>query len=390
VSERAVSRMRDWPARHVVLTDLAAAVVLAGLTVGTEAGRGAGGSPWWQAVAWASFVPLAWRRRRPVAVAVIVAVAALVIFAAGQQLLAGSSFVALWVAVYSVAAQEPRRAALAAAAALEALGVATVARWAPGSAIVAGLVLTTGTAAAAVMLGINRQTRRAYLAALEERAARLEHERDQQARLAVADERARIAREVHDIVTHSLSVMVTLADGAAAVTAASPERATATIRQVAATGRQAIGEMRRIVGTLRTDDGGGGHPMPGLGDLDDLLAQVRDAGLPVRLTIQGQPHPLPAGVQLAIYRIIQESLTNVRKHAPESTGAVVTIRYGDDGIEAEIGNDGRTTDGGSSAGGHGLTGMRERAAAYDGSITAGPRPGGGWLVRARLGGDEDQ
>jgi signal transduction histidine kinase len=301
--------------------------------------------------------------------------------------------------VYSVAARESRRRALAAAAVLEVIGVVTVVRFAPGGVIAVGTVLTTGTAVAALVLGISQQTRQAYLAALEERAARLEYERDQQARLVAATERTRIAREVHDIVTHSLSVMVALADGAAAASASAPERAGAVMRQVAATGRQAIGEMRRIVGTLRTDDASedadAGRPLPGLDDLDDLLAQVRAAGLPVRLTVTGQPRPLPPGAQLAVYRIVQESLTHARRHAPGAVGAAVTLRYLDDGIEAEISNDGPVADGmppgrvPGDRGGHGIAGMRERAAAYGGSVAAGPRPEGGWLVRARLGGEEE-
>ena len=388
------SRAREWAARHTVAVDLAAAAVVAGLTVGTEAGSGSGPG-WWLIAGVACFAPLGWRRRRPLLATAAVTGTALVIFAAGQRLLAGSAFVALWMAVYSVAAAEPRRRAVQASGILEAFGIAVVVRWAPGSGIAAGFVLTTGTAVAAVMLGASRQTRRAYLAALEERAARLEHERAQQARLAAATERARIAREVHDIVTHSLSVMVALADGASAASTASPERAGAVMRQVAATGRQAIGEMRRIVGTLRTEgdagqDEGAGRPLPGLDDLDDLLDQVRAAGLPVRLSVTGQPRPLSSGAQLSVYRIIQESLTNARKHA-RGAAARVTLRYLEDGIEAEISNDGppgRHAPPGDG-GGHGITGMRERAAAYGGAVTAGPRPEGGWLVRARLGGEEE-
>ena len=381
------SRARQWAARHTAAADLAVAAVLAGLTVGTEAGSGS--SPgWWLIAGVACFAPLAWRRRHPLLVTAAVAGTALIIFTAGQRLLAGSAFVALWMAVYSVAAAEPRRRAVRAAGILEAFGIAVVARWAPGSGIAAGFVLTTGAAAAAVMLGASRQTRRAYLAALE-------YERAQQARLAVATERARIAREVHDIVTHSLSVMVALADGASAANTASPERAGAVMRQVAATGRQAIGEMRRIVGTLRTDedagqDQGADRPLPGLDDLEDLLDQVRAAGLPVRLSVTGHPRPLSSGVELAVYRIIQESLTNARKHA-RGAAARVTLRYLEDGIEAEISNDGppgRHAPPGDG-GGHGITGMRERAAAYGGAVTAGPRPEGGWLVRARLGGEEE-
>lgn len=165
------------------------------------------------------------------------------------------------------------------------------------------------------------------------------------------------------------------------------ERAGQLMRQVAATGRQAIGEMRRTVMALRTDDDQDvRNPAPTLGDLDDLMAQVRATGLDVRFAVLGHARPLPPGEQLAAYRIIQEALTNVRKHATGATGAAVTLRYDADGIDVEVSDDGRA-DGGPAGSGHGITGLRERAVAYDGSIVAGPGPSGGWLVRARLAAD---
>ena len=375
-----------WAARHVVLVDLLGAAALAAATMTPEISKG-GTSAWWLLPGVACFAALAWRRRYPMPAAAVIAAIALALVAGGA--LAGAACAAMWVAVYSVAAREPRRRALAAAAALEVIGVVAVVTLAPASVIVAGIVLTTGTAAAAVGLGSSQRAHRAYLAALAERAARLEHERDQQARLATATERARIAREVHDIVTHSLSVIVTLADGAAATSERSPDRAGQLMRQVAATGRQAIGEMRRTVMGLRTDaHEGARYPLPGLADLDDLLAEVRAAGLPVRFITQGQARSLPPGTQLAAYRIVQEALTNVRKHATAVTGASVTLRYDAAGIDVEIGDDGQAS-GGDRGAGHGITGMRERAVAYRGSIAAGPGPGGGWLVRARLAGETD-
>ena len=388
-------RLSRWAARHLVLADLARAALLAGATIGLNIYRGAT-SPWWIIPAAACFVPLAWRRTHPAPAAAATAAAAAILVAGGA--LTGVAGAAMWLAVYAVAARAPRWQALTAAGALEIIGIVTVVRFGPAGFILAGAVLTTGTAAAAVGIGISQQTRRAYLAALEERAARLEHERDQQARLAAAMERARIAREVHDIVTHSLSVMVTLADCAAAASASSPQRAGTVMRQVAATGRQAIGEMRRAVGTLRSDvrsddarsDEDAGRPLPGLDNLDDLLAEVRAAGLPVRLTVTGAPRPLSSGAQLAVYRIVQESLTNARRHAPGAAGATVTLQYLDHGIDVEIYNDGPVSSipaGRVSPGrgdGLGIAGMGERAATYGGSVTAGPRAGGGWVVRARL------
>ncbi len=372
--------LNAWAARHVVLVDLVAAAAMAAATMTPEISKGRT-SAWWLLTGVACFAALAWRRRYPVAAAAVIAAIALALVAGGA--LAGAACAAMWVAVYSVAAREPRPRALAAAAALEVLGVVAVVTLAPASVIAAGVVLTTGTAAAAVALGISQQTRRAYLAALEERAARLEHERDHQARLAAATERARIAREVHDIVAHSLSVMVTLADGAAATTSSSPDRAGRVMRQVAATGRQAIGEMIRTVTALRSDaDEEARYPLPGLADLADLLAEVRAAGLPVRFTVHGEARSLPPGTQLAAYRIVQEALTNVRKHAIGASAASVTLHYDASGIEVEVSDDGLAS--GGSRGGHGIVGMRERAAAYGGSIAAGPGPGGGWLVQTRL------
>lgn len=167
----------------------------------------------------------------------------------------------------------------------------------------------------------------------------------------------------------------------------SPDRAGQVMRQVAATGRQAIGEMQRTVTALRTDaEEEARYPAPGLADLDDLLAQVRAAGLPVRFTVEGQARSLPPGTQLAAYRIVQEALTNVRKHATGATGAAVTLRYDAGGIEVEVSDDGQTSGGSRGDGGHGIAGMRERAVACGGSVSAGPGPGGGWLVRARLSG----
>jgi signal transduction histidine kinase len=187
--------------------------------------------------------------------------------------------------------------------------------------------------------------------------------------------------------------MVALADGAAATVPTAPRQAADAMRQVAGTGRQAIGEMRRMLGTLRTDplltdDLGEAdrHPQPGLAQLDDLLAEVRTAGLPSRLNVEGKPHQLPSGAQLAVYRIVQESLTNIRKHAQDPTGAHVRLRYLPGSIDVEITNDGHHGDTETEPAhvGHGIAGMRERAAAYGGTVDAGPITGGGWRVHTRL------
>jgi signal transduction histidine kinase len=379
------SNARAWFQRSPVLADLLVPLVLGALSVRPALGGGSGHWVAWSLAAAGCLIPLVWRRSHAVVVFAVVTAAAVTTAAADFKSLGATAAGSLLIALYTVSVHEPRRVALIAGAVFEAWAVPAIAFWAPSDAKLPGILLITGTGAAAVFAGVNVRTRRAYLAALEDRADRLEREQDQQARLAVASERTRIAREVHDIVTHSLSVMVALADGAGAAVAASPGQARDAMQQVASTGRQAIGEMRRMVGTLRIDEADTSRiPAPGLAQLDDLLAQVRAAGLPAKLTVEGQPHPLTPGVQLAVYRIVQESLTNVRKHAPAATVAAVRLRYADDGIEVEITDDGPPPGSQPPGPGHGLAGMRERAAAYGGSVDAGPGLRGGWRVRARL------
>jgi signal transduction histidine kinase len=268
------------------------------------------------------------------------------------------------------------------------------------------LALGTSGLAAAALLGVTLSTRRAYLAALEERAHRAELERDQQARLAAATERARIAREMHDIVAHNLAVMVALADGAAFTAPVAPERAADTMQQVSATGRQALAEMRRLLGLLREDraspaiapaagpgeppppDSDQLSPQPGLDDLDRLIDQVRAAGVRVVLTRQGAPGRWGPGPGLAVYRIVQEALTNTLKHAGPGASVDVQLRYTSTGVELEVADDGAGRPAhavvGTAAGGHGLAGMLQRAASYGGHVEAGPRPDKGWRVRAQL------
>ncbi|MFB7665751.1 histidine kinase [Kitasatospora sp. NPDC056138] len=235
------------------------------------------------------------------------------------------------------------------------------------------------------------RVRRAYLTELEDRAARLERERDAQAKVAVAAERARIARELHDVVAHNVSVMIVQADGAAYVLDNSPQQAKEALGTIASTGRQALVEMRRLLGVLRTADTAEEYvPQPGVEELPELLEQVRAAGLPVEYTSTGEPTDLPRGVELTVYRIVQEALTNVRKHGGPDARARVAMDFRDRDLEVLIEDDGRgTTDeqlaaGGTDGQGHGLIGMRERVGMVSGSLDIGPRPGGGFRVRAVL------
>jgi signal transduction histidine kinase len=235
------------------------------------------------------------------------------------------------------------------------------------------------------------RVRRAYLTELEDRAARLERERDAQAKVAVAAERARIARELHDVVAHNVSVMIVQADGAAYVMDSSPAQAKEALATIAGTGRQALVEMRRLLGVLRTTDTAEEYvPQPSVEELPELLEQVRTAGLPVEFSSSGTPRELPRGVELTVYRIVQEALTNVRKHGGPNVSARVAVDFGDRDLNVLIEDDGRgSTDeqlsrGGVDGMGHGLIGMRERIGMVSGSLDAGPRPGGGFRIRAVL------
>lgn len=243
----------------------------------------------------------------------------------------------------------------------------------------------------ATLIGINIGNRKRYLAALIDRAAQLGKERDQQAQLASAVERARIAREMHDIVSHSLSVMVTLADGSAATAGHAPDRAAVEMRQVAETGRHALTDMRRMLGVLNGGvadlsavSGSELAPQPGTADLAPLIGTFRAAGLPVRFDETGAP-PTDSGEQLAVYRIIQESLTNALRYAGQATVVAVEIRYDETETRVTVVDDGRASvRRNRSDPGHGLVGMRERVAQYGGTMECGPRPEGGWRVNATL------
>jgi len=225
------------------------------------------------------------------------------------------------------------------------------------------------------------------LAALERRAEELERQRAQ----AVADERARIARELHDVIAHHITVAVVQAVAALGILGTQPERARAPLGRIEQSGREALAELRRLVGILRDDDDQRGlRPQPGLGELDTLIDGMRGAGLPVELQVEGPARPLPRGIDLSAYRIVQEALTNALKHAGPAT-AQVNVRYGDESLELEVVDDGH---GGRAAngvgGGHGLVGMRERVALYGGDLEARPQYGGGFVVRARLPLDVEQ
>jgi len=237
--------------------------------------------------------------------------------------------------------------------------------------------VTFAVVTAVVMLLVRR-----VLGDRERRARVAERERDLAAREAVVGERARIARELHDAIAHNVSMMVVQAGAERRVLddTGSTREVLETIERI---GRGALTEMRRLVGMLRSDAADELAPQPGLGDLPTLVTQVREAGLPVELHVEGEPRELPVGIELSAYRIVQEALTNALKHAGEAR-ASVHVRYGADSLELEIADDGRGGQAPAASAGHGLAGMRERVALYGGRLDAGRRPSGGFAVRVLL------
>jgi signal transduction histidine kinase len=228
---------------------------------------------------------------------------------------------------------------------------------------------------------LNRRSE--HLRRLAEQARQAEHERAAETARAVAEERQRIARELHDVVAHSVSVMTVQAGAVRRLLQPEQRKERAALETVEATGRQALTEMRRLVGLLREQGAMPEFsPQPGMSTIESLLDGVRAAGLPVDLEVDGTPHDLPPGVDLAAYRVVQEALTNALKYAGPAH-AWVAVHWKDGRLELEIANDGRT-DGDGAGSGHGLTGMRERVSLYGGEIESGPRDGGGYVVRARL------
>jgi len=330
-------------------------------------------------------LPLAARRRFPGAVLGISVASGLVAVAALglPPVVLG---LAILVAVYSVAAYGGRWLALAGLAAAE-LGSAAVqltpGRFNTSTVVTNGLVIAT-----AWLLGHFVGVRRAYTARLEQ-TAELERARAELARQAVAEERLRLARELHDVVAHSISVIAVQSGVGAHIANTQPQEAAKALAAIEATSRAALTELRRLLGVLRQEGEPQGSlaPVPGLADLDTLLAELAKAGLAVRLRVEGTASPLPAGVDLSAYRIVQEALTNVVKHAGPAS-AQVTVGYHDQNVTVEVTDDGRgaaaPTGDGPVATGHGLIGMRERVAAFGGDLEAGPRPGGGFRVAARL------
>lgn len=316
-------------------------------------------------------VPLAFRRRRPRAAYLVVLAAVFVdaLVLGGDE--ATAFFLAFLIAVYSAAAHGVERRLVVSAAAV-ALALHELRD--PHERSLGSVVWACGFVALAVLFGLAVRRRNTHIVVLET-------DRDERAREAVAEERARLARELHDVVAHAVSVVVVQSQAGQRVVGVDDAETRKSLEVIEATARTALGEMRRLLGLLRDVDGVSLAPQPTLADLEELVAQVREAGLPVSFAVEGEPVSLQPGIELSAYRIVQEGLTNALKHA-RGAPARVAVRYGADTLEVEVVDDGDGA--GSSNGGFGLAGMRERVAYLGGSVQAGPRPGGGWSLRALL------
>jgi signal transduction histidine kinase len=372
-----LARLHRWFDRHPSAGDhLVAAItvllVVGELTSGRLVSYEASVAPTAEevAVSLALVAPLAFGPRAPVAVFATVMATCLVQLTVTEHVLAAD--LAPLVALYYLVVHGPDRLKpIGLGVAL--VGGAVMSMRASFPGVLDGFVLGTAVVSAevlvAALLADRRVSRRARLAALEV-------ERDQQAEIGAAQERARIARELHDVVAHSLAVMVAQADGGRYAAPGDPGAASRALAQIAETGRDALGQMRRLLGVLRAGEE--------TADLPGLVRRLAAAGLPVALEVEGSARELPADVQLSIHRVAQEALTNVLKHADSPRHVEVVLRYLQSEVELTVRDDGRGTAADFDGEGHGLPGMRERVALHSGTLHAGPRAGGGYEVRARL------
>jgi signal transduction histidine kinase len=354
------------------------------ITVGNNNEDGPKGPLWLDiALIVAIVAPLLARRRFPFGAPVAVAAAVVVASLLDDRLTPTNfiTFLSGCAAVFLVALLRDRRQALAGLAIVVGTD-AVVERTDPqgglGNFLFFGLIFSVVWV---IGFALGRKFEEADEA--RDRAARAEREREERARTAVAEERARIARELHDVVGHSVSVMTVQAAGVRRLLRPDQERERDALLVVERTGREALAEMRRMVGVLRRpEEAPALAPQPSLEHLDRLVAQAREAGLEVDLSIEGEAVELPAGVDLTAYRLVQEGLTNAIKHA-QAKRAEVVVHYSDGEVEVTVSDDGRGV-GTGDGGGHGLVGMRERVSVYGGDLDAGPRPGGGYRLRAKL------
>jgi signal transduction histidine kinase len=340
----------------------------------------------------ATTLPLVWRRRHPLTVGLVTGLATGAYGFARYPDLAMPIAIGGVVGLYSVAAWGGRRAAVVSGwvAVVVLVVVMTLPRT---DADVVDAAFVSLALAGAWVLGDGARVQRALAAELAERAARLERERAAEARRAVAEERTRIARELHDVVAHHVSMMVVQAEAGPVAVERDPARAAGAFEAIAATGRQALVEMRRLLGVLRGDGEPAPSlaPQPGLAQVPSLVEQVGRAGLEVEVVVEGEQAPLPPGIDLSAYRIVQEALTNALRHGA-SGQARVLVRYGERDLELQVWNEGSPAQGNGSppvtgetiASGRGLLGMRERVRLFGGELRAGPESDGGFTVTARI------
>ena len=360
----------NWLRRHPLLADIGLVALLLAPTIVAASRHAHPGIGIGLGVV--ETLPLLWRRHQPVAVVMLVTTVTVAMIALGVWLLPFQVAIAL----YTVAAAAERRLAVVS-------GIVSIVAVAAADAVapqfrfgdVTWRVVFLG---AAWLLGDSIGSRRAYVREIEEKAERLEREHEAQARRAAAEEQARIARELHDVVAHALSVIVIQAAAADDALEDEPSPAREPVRAIETAARSALGDLRRVLGVLR-DAAPDYEPQPALAQLEPLIERVRGTGLPVELEIEGKPRPLPAAVELSAYRIVQEALTNTLKHAVATR---VRVRYGER-LELEIHDDGQGPRNAASAG-NGLIGMRERAAMLGGELSAAPAPSGGFVVHARI------
>ena len=377
-----LGRWSGWWREHPLAVDAVLALLVLAMTVQpllrAEACGCAPTPNWGYALVVAECLPLVWRRKLPFAT---VLVTGLLTGVHGASSLPDPpvAFAGL-VAVYTVAAHATRRVAVTAAGIASAtIAVVLLVSW-PDSDLEDATVVYL-TFATAWLLGDANRSRRERTAQLEARAADLERTRAAEARRAVVEERTRIAREMHDVLAHSVSMIVVQAEAGPVVVERDPARAVAAFDAISATGKEALRELRRLLGVLREDDAGPLAPLPGLAEIPALVQRVREAGLDVELRTSGDTDAVPSPVGLSAYRIVQEALTNVVKHAGP---ARVTVRLdaADGTLAVEVADDGLGSP--SAAAGRGLLGMRERAGSLGGTVTAGPGADRGWTVRAEL------
>jgi signal transduction histidine kinase len=330
---------------------------------------------------------VAWRRRIPFTAAAA-AVALLGVFqqVAFVRNLGLFLLLAIIILVYTVGAQIPGRRAWVAAAIVLALALVAVGTTPTGVGASDYIWAAAFIVGMPFAVGRTLRNRRALTTELGAKAARMEREREERALQAAADERARVARELHDVLAHSVSVMVIQAGAARRIAPVDREASREALRAVQASGREALAELRRMVGVMRRGEPAADTHEPSMEQLHELVARARAAGLPVEVRVEGERTPLPAGVDLAAYRVIQECLTNTIKHAGPAHTRVL-VRYADEALEIEVSDTGRGPGASTrpqDGSGHGLVGMRERVALYDGELQAGRRRGGGFTVKARI------